>query len=132
MDEPTQRNVKVAELEGRELDHWVCRAEGWRKHVWPNGEFDWRLAPTDDDEIGALVADENFRPSTDWAHGGPIIERECICLQPAPRGLPGEWVAKNDPWCEDWEYLSNGPLVAAMRCYVASKFREEFEPGEAK
>ena len=55
-------------------------------------------------------------PSTDWAQGGPIIEREEIEL--VPKGM--HWDAYAD---EDFHVPYSGPtpLIAAMRCYVASK-----------
>lgn len=63
-----------------------------------------------------------FRPSTDWAHGGPIIEREGIELfrnnakdywfTGASRGAVG---------------TGRTPLIAAMRCYVASKLGDEVD-----
>ena len=72
--------------------------------------------------------------STDWSQGGPIIEREGIaidCLRLC--GDIDEWVAalpSNTTW-EDEEFVKeyNGPtpLVAAMRCYVASKLGDEVD-----
>jgi hypothetical protein len=69
--------------------------------------------------------------STDWAQGGPIIERELLDLHSSSGG---DWTV------EKWEYevTSGGgtntyiafgptPLIAAMRCYVASKLGEEVE-----
>lgn len=69
-----------------------------------------------------------------WEHGGPIIERELICLDcqfdadvwnawtPAPEQETGEVSATGET-----------PLIAAMRCYVASKLGDEVNlPGELK
>lgn len=66
-----------------------------------------------------------YKPSTDWSLGGPIIERAAIQLgtqrdepgfRPDPKRL---WHAQMDTRV----YVGYGPtpLVAAMRCYVASK-----------
>lgn len=53
--------------------------------------------------------------SSDWAQGGPIIEREGIQL--AFLGDVWEaWVDADGVFCQ-----GPTPLVAAMRCYVASK-----------
>jgi len=61
-----------------------------------------------------------FSPSTDWAQGGPIIEREKMTL---------EWTGED--WMayirHDEEYFGPTPLIAAMRCYVASKMGDEVE-----
>jgi hypothetical protein len=66
-----------------------------------------------------------YNPSTDWEQGGPIIELEGINL----RALSGAlWEAET--WsAEGGQYLLDGPtpLVAAMRCYVASKLGDEIE-----
>ena len=66
---------------------------------------------------------ETFKPSTDWAQGGPIIEREGIALR---RFLETGWEA--DRWQFKFaEPTATGPtpLIAAMRCYVASKLGED-------
>jgi len=65
-----------------------------------------------------------FAPSSDWAQGGPIIEREGINLfqrkgMAAKAGRP--WLAYNDTQLEQH---GPTPLIAAMRCYVASKLGE--------
>lgn len=57
---------------------------------------------------------EPFRPSTNWAHAGPIIERERIELL---IGSGGRWVAQmGKRACP----MADSPLVAAMRAYVAA------------
>ena len=65
-----------------------------------------------------------YAPSTDWAQGGAIIERENICLW--SEGY--DWEAKiqigSGQWLAEWDEY---PLIAAMRCYVASKLGDEVE-----
>ena len=58
--------------------------------------------------------------STDWAQGGPIIERERLLLR--PYGLSWECSMGGDNW-----FKGPTPLIAAMRCYVASKLGDEIE-----
>ncbi len=53
-----------------------------------------------------------------WEHGGPIIERERIDLSRAGGG----WWALIAP---SIIISGDAPLVAAMRCYVASKLGDE-------
>jgi hypothetical protein len=64
----------------------------------------------------------DYYPSTDWAQGGPIIERERITI---------EWTGDPDSWCAcimaDQEVYGPTPLIAAMRVYVASKLGDEVE-----
>lgn len=68
----------------------------------------------------------SFKYSSDWRQGGPIIEREGIDLNfSACEGTSGEeW----DAACEV-NRVFGGPtlLVAAMRCYVASKLGDEVD-----
>lgn len=70
-----------------------------------------------------------WQPSTDWSQGGPIIEREGI----RTFEKDGVWNAdtpRRSPFC--W-FTGHTPLIAAMRCYVASKLGEEVEiPEELK
>lgn len=62
--------------------------------------------------------------SNDWAQGGPIIERERIQLEPAF----DKWRAVLD-WLDEpyGEGFGPTPLIAAMRCYVASKLGDEVD-----
>lgn len=121
---------KVSELEGPFLDEAVAKANGWKEWkghahmgmpVWLTGE--------DESPTHAM-----FSPSTSWADGGKIIERERIRLTPAEAGglfmgdrVPApHWLA-NHP--ARWQFNEMGatPLIAAMRAYVASKFGDEVE-----
>lgn len=66
--------------------------------------------------------------STDWAQGGPIIEQEKISIE--ERMKMGTWLAYIK--CADTGesfFITHGPtpLIAAMRCYVASKLGDEVE-----
>lgn len=70
-----------------------------------------------------------FDYSTDWAQGGPIIERI--------KGLQlKNWLeSKPETCCEvhihdyegDWIQFGPTPLIAAMRCYVTSKLGNEVD-----
>jgi hypothetical protein len=63
-----------------------------------------------------------WSPSTDWAQGGPIIEREGISLfrHTAPPVLNcGEYY-----WKANKTYGTT-PLIAAMRCYIETKEGEQ-------
>ena len=120
--------MKVSELEGDELDRWVARA--WF------GENADRAIKVLESGWGAT----GYMPSRDWSAGGPIIERETICLNPWLIGVTKAKRYKNELWkaykggaCCDWnrdvcgdnEASGPTPLIAAMRCYVASKLGDE-------
>ncbi len=55
-----------------------------------------------------------WAPSTDWAQGGPLIEREKITLS----DCEGGWAAG---YAGTLNSFGPTPLIAAMRCFVASK-----------
>ncbi len=93
--------MKTSELTGAALD--------WAVHIALHGA--WL-------NIGA-----EHQYSTDWAQGGPIIEREGIAINAHLDG--SEWFARNY-WGEH-EQSGPTPLIAAMRCYVASKPGDEIE-----
>ncbi len=88
--------------------------------------LDWLVAKCEGREQGgrasAFLGEQYRQPSTDWAFGGPIIEREGI-----------SWHCGNKSSWHAYAYGSaeniNGPtpLIAAMRCYVASKLGDEVD-----
>ena len=72
-----------------------------------------------------------FNPSINWNQGGPLIEREGVSLTK----FPDYWEAQGDgpPYHDDTLHTGPTPLIAAMRCYVASKLGDEVEiPEELK
>lgn len=83
---------------------------------------------------GPLTHDDYY--STDWSQGGPIIDREQITIvSPCGKGVRRMakdgtplWLASN--YSSDSYGLSEvGPtaLVAAMRCFVASRLGDTVE-----
>jgi hypothetical protein len=103
--------MKTSELTGAALDWAVTKALGEYKPV-------------------AVPA-----YSTDWAQGGPIIERERVDVF-YEKHTTGSWCGSAPRGNKvGWRYLQYGstPLIAAMRCYVASKLGDEVEiPEELK
>lgn len=103
---------KVADLEGKNLDTAVNVAEWKRK--------------TDGRWVG-----EPRAYSTEWKHGGPIIERERTSVIREGWRDDG-WIAGTNAEmgpCNRLDHQQFGPtpLVAAMRAYVASVFGDEVE-----
>lgn len=66
-----------------------------------------------------------YRFDTDWSQGGPIIEREEICLGIDSDDGGKEWEAQ--PAWYGKKRFGPTPLIAAMRCFVASKLGEEVD-----
>lgn len=103
--------------------------------------LDWAVAKTDRRELskhhecwvpvkGQEHFSEPFKPSTDWSRGGPIIEREALTVE-SPGLMGGAWI------CSRFGSGSIGvqgygptPLIAAMRCFVASKLGNEIDVPE--
>lgn len=97
--------MKTSELEGQDLDLVVHGL----------------LYPNDPIKKGCTAPPYSY----DWAFGGPIIERECIELT---KGY-GIWSSQiRSAYVDEWiEAEGATPLIAAMRCYVASKLGDEVE-----
>jgi hypothetical protein len=69
--------MKTSELTGAALDWAVAKCEGYDC----NGKALTRPDPLDDGALTHLWL-KQYNPSTNWAQGGPIIEREGLCVQP--------------------------------------------------
>ena len=93
--------MKTSELTGAALDWAVDKAQG-RFCLYPYDSY-----------------------STDWSQGGPIIEREAIQL--TPDEYAGTWAAYMTNAGEPYEGTGTTPLIAAMRCFVASKMGDDIE-----
>jgi hypothetical protein len=63
--------------------------------------------------------------STSWAQGGPIIEREKIQINPSISS--DAWGAANPSKDQCVWVWAETPLIAAMRCFVASRLGKEVE-----
>jgi hypothetical protein len=106
---------KTAELTGIALDWAVAKITN--PEWWDDGYMDG-------DPMAALDMDDGavYSPSTNWAQGGPIIEREKLVISPDPQH---GWRAM--PYMDLTEFYGPTPLVAAMRCYVASVLGDEVD-----
>lgn len=116
--------MKVNELSGAALDWAVAKSEGlmlYKDEILNGVKMEGWHASGYYMDANRWLPLGMLRYSTDWAQGGPIIEREEIAIDYDP----DIWNAAmyGEP-C----YLSGPtPLVAAMRCFVASKLGDEIE-----
>ena len=115
--------IKTSELTGAALDWAVAKCE------FPYASSEdiqvWVQPLPCDDET-----DFKFQPSTDWAQGGPIIEREGVSIRHSEKDARGAWYAVLGPnrfLSPDHEGSGPTPLIAAMRCYVASKLGDDID-----
>ena len=88
--------------------------------------LDWAVAMCECVTLDYGLTDDE-RYSTNWAQGGPIIERERICVS---IGHDGVWLAYSMQNYEDrkeFMHIGPTPLIAAMRCYCSAKFGDEVD-----
>ena len=112
--------IKTNELIGPALDWLVAKC---------NGDFALYHDIEEGHRFLNLWTDSAFlHYSSNWANGGPIIEREGIALR--PNGAT--WVAYAKGKLVDIVYPMEGPtpLIAVCRCYVASKLGDVVEVPE--
>ena len=111
--------MRTSELLGAELDWAVAKCEGATEEWRSDAPFLW-------DGVACIRIDGhdvNYRPSTDWAQGGPIIEREKLDVFCSGN----VWDASTGDRHPNEIRTGSTPLIAAMRCYVASKLGDEVE-----
>lgn len=127
--------MKTSELTGAALDWAVATIEHPKDsylgepHIYSGNANKWWIRIPDKKSRSYTLA----KYSTSWSQGGPIIEQESLSLRREPDG--GWYAFKNFdecplfPFthCSGWDAGGETPLVAAMRCYVASKLGEEVE-----
>lgn len=129
--------IKVAEATGSALNWLVARCEGYELQLDDEVSGPW-LVPVEgyfhDQKPLTMV-----KYSTDWTQGGPIIAREDISFRkyhnPSSEAH-GKYYARICResgtlvgWYQTTGFQQTGPtpLIAAMRCFVASKLGEEVE-----
>lgn len=108
--------MKVSELTGARLDLCVAKIDGHLGSIV--GSLCLVHVRADGLRVGALRGGLIFEPSANWAHGGPIIERERLELRNEPNG---QFSAMGD----GCHATGHTMLIAGMRAYVASKFGDE-------
>ena len=123
--------VKVNDAERETLNWMVAKAMGLLAagrvvvdFKYMSGESPVRWEP----QLSTYYSSA-YSPTTDWAHGGPIIEWKMIELTRGTENSNG-WTATIDLYEGDAMRESctgPTPLIAAMRCYVASKLGDEVE-----
>lgn len=117
--------AKTAELQGAALEWAVATALGEKPYL--------RLHPGIKPQLIWLNDFSTARYSTDWAMGGPIIDRMFVEGAQMGSWMPNTGHEDKNSAC--WAVLGyrklyyHGPtsLVAAMRCFVASKLGDEVD-----
>jgi hypothetical protein len=116
--------VKTSGLTPLQIDWTVAKIEGYGVEIRKNSQGKTYL------KYNPGGADVSY--SRSWQNAGRIIERENISVKHSPRS----WFNDNDPsdksktWLAstgEISALGDAPLIAAMRCYVASKLGDTVE-----
>ncbi|PUA41456.1 DUF2591 domain-containing protein [Pseudomonas protegens] len=116
--------VKTADLVGPALDWAVAKSIGAYRgeyavceggEPWPAWIFPGA--------IPCKATTGKFKPSTDWAHGGPLIAKHQVNLH-APQASDDCWAAWVTIRGKDFCHGGWQPLVAACRAIVAAKLGE--------
>ena len=111
--------IKVADATPLQIDWLVAQCEGLNPNTDPERRRQFVGYPGFAEANGFGYGIKQY--SRDWSHGGPIITREKISIR--------QWV--DVPVVNaympnaDWSFDAASPLIAAMRCYIASKLGEE-------
>lgn len=124
--------MKTSELTGDVLLWAVATCEGYTElHKiegrWPHEPHLAMMPPRR--EYGAMELWE-IGSDCDWRFFGPIIERQKIFVKPT---INKGWRSyQRDPFGNGISHSQYGPtpLIAAMRCYVASKLGDEIDVPE--
>jgi hypothetical protein len=101
--------LRIAGLDGPVLDYWVAKAQGLDVKLQDGQAV-----------VGVGPSCYVYAPSTTWAQGGPIIEREHIDLVHDF----GAWMAMHEKH-ERYGPRDPSPLVAAMRAYLMWEYGDE-------
>lgn len=130
------RLVLVADIDGPALDWAVAKALG--KPIYKSKRGDWMT-----EDYGAFNGRQGipyWMPTRVWDQGGPIIEMNNLGVWFSERVEDEHGSVEREAmwYCETCCTTANGdetyrcetghsPLVAAMRCFVASKLGDEVE-----
>ena len=114
--------IKTTELQGEALNRAVAKA---KRIELSHGCYNRLLVDGHMSAGQKMLAPYN--PSTDWEQGGPIIERERISIEDCQDGAGLYWEATRIEPPAVSEARGPTPLIAAMRCYVASVLGDEVE-----
>lgn len=124
---------KTSELIAPALDWAVAKCEGLQ--AYKDAMLDGRVK--EGWWVSGLSTDPNdwhplstFNPSTNWAQGGPITEREKIDTIADPNGKD-VWLGRLYQNRVEYKAFGPTPLVAAIRCLVVSKLGEYVEIPES-
>lgn len=128
------KKIKVSEASGAALDWLVGTAQGYELSLYG-------VSPSIRARVPGLGVHAPWAPSRYCNQADPIIDRELIATSPVLGGTWNAYIANGTRWVPrnqsgvevySWEFKQTGStrLIAALRCYVASKLGDEVEVPE--
>jgi hypothetical protein len=127
--------IKTSELTGLALRYAVCLAradEGYRPYHNYMGRDGWEVVWGEAKFGSERAWLRHWNIEEDWSQGGPIIEREGVTITMRygeGTGGNGRWAASIGPYPTK-QVTGPTPLIAAMRCFVASRLGDEVDVPE--
>ena len=116
--------IKTYKLTGRTLDWAVAKCLGEQVRLIKG-------------QLETLWTDKGWKPSTEWSQGGSIIATKIDCIRKRSKVEEASLAYPNENFKFKAEifadisdyYCGHGPtpLIAAMRCYVASTLGDEVD-----
>lgn len=104
--------VKVSELQGAALDWAVGKACSGNK--WENEHF----------RAGWMA---NWKPSTDWSQGGPLIAEHLVASGVENMDASRFWAYCGHCWESHHVMLGDSYLIAICRAIVSAKLGDEID-----
>lgn len=130
--------VLISDLEDTALNWAIAKSLGYKLYKDEILRYvmqGWWISGISKDP-NAWVPLDDFSPSTNWARAGQIIEKERISVEALREGdgwcacigcTPHDFLLWDQKYQADAAYGEGPtPLVAAMRCFVASRNTENF------
>ncbi len=117
--------IKVSVATDNKLNWMVAKCLGFSDFTF------WHTGAVTTRQPNGIIINHNY--SENWLQGGPIIEREKLATSFYNEALgwacfQSRRIGADGVLCRDW--FGPTPLIAAMRCYVASKLGDEVEVPE--
>ena len=118
--------IKTKTLSGTALDWLVAKCEGKvEQGVYGTPEL---LQSGLHLHYCDVLLSHPYSPSTDWAEGGPIVQRERMEVMPCMDVLVEKWIASHCLRQSKWsQECGPTPLIAVMRAFCCSKLGDEVD-----
>ena len=116
--------MKVVDAIGAQLDWMVAKAD---ENLYPKGDvrlLDGKVFTIEAGDYEQSDKWQRYSPSTVWAQGGPILDRERITIRQwtSIPSIHAYMPHDGAPWG-----AGPTPLIAAMRCFCCSRLGREVE-----